>query len=135
MTLTGGCYCGAVRYEAQGPAMMRGQCLCRECQYISGGGPNLFMVLGADGFKYVKGEPARFTRTDLDQPVTREFCGTCGTPITSRVPRNPAMVILKIGTLDDQSQFEGPQMAIWMKDARPYHLVAEGVMQIPGAPG
>jgi hypothetical protein len=45
------------------------------------------------------------------------------------------MVILKVGGLDDPSVFEGPQAAIWMKDAQPYHLVAEGVPQVPGSPG
>ena len=135
MKLTGGCYCGAVRYEAEGPPRFRAQCHCRECQYISGGAPNMFMILGADGFKYVKGQPAKFTRTDLENPVTREFCGACGTPITSRIPADPSMVILKVGTLDDPSQYEGPQMAIWMSDAQPYHMVPEGVPQLPRAPG
>ena len=38
MAITGRCYCGAVRYEADGPPAFKGQCHCRECQYISGGG-------------------------------------------------------------------------------------------------
>jgi hypothetical protein len=135
MSLTGGCYCGALRYEAQGAVRFKGQCHCRECQYISGGASNLFMGLGSEGFTYVKGEPATFTRDDLDAPATREFCAKCGTHILTRTPRDTSMLILKIGTLDDPKVFEGPQIAIWMNDAQPYHLVAEGVMQMPGFPG
>jgi hypothetical protein len=36
MKLEGGCYCGTVRYVAEGEPMMKAQCHCRECQYITG---------------------------------------------------------------------------------------------------
>jgi hypothetical protein len=41
MKLEGGCYCGNVRYVAEGDPMMKAQCHCRECQYITGGSPNM----------------------------------------------------------------------------------------------
>ena len=37
MKFEGGCYCGQVRYVAEGEPMVKGQCHCRECQYITGG--------------------------------------------------------------------------------------------------
>ena len=133
MALEGGCYCGKLRYRTEGTPMMRAECLCRECQYISGGGPNFFMVVPAAGFTYSAGTPKTFARTDLDQPVTREFCGDCGTHITSRRPGLPA-AILKIGTLDDPKAFEGPQRAIYVKDRQPFHCVAEGLPQFEAMP-
>ena len=126
MKLEGGCYCGGVRYVAEGEPMMKAQCHCRECLYISGGAPNLFMVMPLDGFRYTKGTPKAFTRSDLEAPVTREFCAECGTHLVTR-RLGLSAVVLKIGTLDDPSQFGSPQMAIYTVDKQPFHAIPEGM--------
>lgn len=128
MPLTGRCYCGALTYEATGKPAFKAQCHCRECQYLSGGGPNYFMLMPEDGFSYTTGIPASFTRSDLETPVTREFCPTCGTHILTRRPQNPGMVVLKIGTLDDPGAgFGAPKAAIFTCDAQPFHHIPGGL--------
>jgi hypothetical protein len=57
MTTTGGCYCGEIRYEADGEPVMKGECHCRECQYLTGGQANDFMAMPTAGFRYTNGEP------------------------------------------------------------------------------
>jgi len=126
MKLEGGCYCGKVRYVAEGSPMLKAQCHCRECQYISGGAANLFLLMPADGFHYAKGAPNQFSRSDLEKPVTREFCAECGTHLTTRRP-GLAAVILKIGTLDDPSLFGRSQMAIFAIDKQPFHDIPDGL--------
>ncbi len=134
MNVEGGCYCGAVRYQAEGEPMMKLQCHCRECQYITGGSVNLVMAMPEGSFRYTQGEPARFERSDLDAAVVREFCSACGTHLTSRPPGLPAALI-KVGTLDDPSAFGGPQMAIFLCDQQSFHQVAEGLPTFERMPG
>jgi hypothetical protein len=126
MKLEGGCYCGAVRYKSEGEPMMKAQCHCRECQYISGGSPNMFVLMPLDGFSYTKGTPKKFKRSDLEYAVTREFCAECGTHLVTRPQALPALV-LKVGTLDDPSLFDGPQAAIYTIDKQPFHQIPDGL--------
>jgi hypothetical protein len=135
MKLEGGCYCGSLRYAAEGKPVLKAQCHCRECQYISGGGPNLFMLMPPEGFAYTKGTPKQFTRKDLPNAVTRDFCAECGTHILTRRPGLPQLV-LKVGTLDDPaSGYGAPKMAIYTIDKQPFHLIAEGLPAFERVPG
>lgn len=119
---TGHCYCGALAYEATGAPLFKAQCHCRECQYFSGGGPNYFMMLPIPGFRWTSGTPQKFTRSDLENPVTRCFCGTCGTHILTELPHRKYHV-LKVGTLDDPALYHGPDAAIFTIDCQPFHQI------------
>jgi hypothetical protein len=124
--LEGGCYCGAVRYVAEGKPMLKAQCCCREGQYFSGGAPHMFMLMPPEGFRYTRGAPKHFARNDLEHAVTREFCAECGAQIATRRPGLEA-VILKVGTLDDPGLFGGPRMAIFTIDKQPFHHIPDGL--------
>jgi len=133
MRLEGGCYCGEVRYVAEGDPMMQAQCHCRECQYISGGAPNMFIAMPAAGFTYITGQPKQFTRKDLARAVTREFCAECGTHLVTKVPGLPAAVV-KVGTLDEPAQFH-PQMAIYICDKQEFNAIPSGMPTFEKLPG
>lgn len=135
MTIEGGCYCGAVRYHVEGEPVIKAQCHCRECGYISGGSPNVTIGLPAAGFAYVKGAPKIFRRPDLKDPVQREFCGECGTPLLSRASALPGVVLLKAGSFDDPKLFGKPDMAIFLCDKQPFHLVPDGIPHFDRLPG
>ncbi|MGH0033191.1 MAG: GFA family protein [Myxococcota bacterium] len=135
MKVEGGCYCGALRYSAEGDPLFKGQCHCRECQYVSGGSVNVVMGMPEAGFAYTSGQPKGFTRSDLDDPVTREFCADCGTHILAKSPALPGALMLKAGTLDDPSVFGTPQMAIFCCDRQPFHQLPEGVPAFEKGPG
>ena len=133
MKIEGGCYCQDVRYESEGEIGMKAQCFCRECQYITGGDSLLIVGVPEDSFKVTKGALKGFKRRDLENGVTREFCPNCGTHVTTRAM--PGMVMIKVGTLDDPSIFEGPQMAIFTCDKQPYHHVPTDIPTFDKLPG
>ena len=135
MQLEGGCYCGAVRYRAEGEPVIKAQCHCRECQYIAGGSPNVTMGMPQAGFAYTKGAPKAFRRSDLPTPVTREFCGECGTHLATKAPALPGAVLLKVGTMDDPNLFGGPQLVIFTVDKQAFHQMPAGVPSFERMPG
>ena len=135
MKVEGGCYCGAVRYQVDGEPVLNAQCHCRECQYISGGGPNMLVAVPESAVRYIKGAPKVFRRSDLEQPVAREFCAECGTHMISRPPVMAGVAVVKLGTLDDPNAFGGPQMAVFTVDKQPFHQVPAGMKAFERLPG
>lgn len=134
MKLEGRCYCGTVSYQAEGDPVMKAQCHCRECQYLTGGSANVFIAMPLDGFRYTKGQPKTFSRTDIPNAVTREFCADCGTQLVTRAPGFPAAII-KWGTIDDDSTIKGPDIAIYTLDKRAFHHIPDGMTAFERLPG
>ena len=133
MKISGGCYCGSLRYEANGNIEASIQCHCRECQYITGGNPNVIMIMPLSGFEFVKGIPKTFKRKDIEKAVTRLFCENCGTGIGTKNPNRPNSIILKVGTFDDPSIFK-PDIAIFTIDKQKFHYIENGLKSFERRP-
>ena len=106
---------------------MKGLCYCLTCQMISGGAGNFFMAVDAQKFEFTKGTPAAFNKNDRPGSPTRHFCETCGVHLTARSTRAPSAVLIKIGTLDDPSVFQGPQFVTWTSEMQKFHLLPPDV--------
>ena len=133
MKISGGCYCGAIKYESLGDIQASIQCHCRECQYITGGNPNVIMIMPLNGFEFVKGVPKTFKRKDIENAVTRLFCENCGTGIGTKNPNRPSSIILKVGTFDDPSIFK-PDIAIFTIDKQKFHYIEDGLKSFERRP-
>ncbi len=94
--LTGGCLCGAVRYEAR-PAKREGYyCHCRMCQLAVGNTRAAFINLRKDEVAWLT-KPAYYASSKI---ALRGFCNHCGTPLSFEYLGSERMD-LTIGSLDD----------------------------------
>lgn len=122
-TLTGGCLCGAIRYAIRGAPVMSGACHCRDCQYVSGGGPAYVMVFPKAAFRLTEGAPhAHQTTSAAGNRVTLFFCGACCTPLMAESAARPEFVSIRVGGLDDPTVFK-PGGHIWTRSAPAWHPI------------
>ncbi|HZP72579.1 MAG TPA: GFA family protein [Gaiellaceae bacterium] len=102
---TGGCLCGAVRYEVRGPLRGVLHCYCSECRRWSGG---TFAAAAArrDDLVLVDETHLRWTATPAsDSDARRGFCALCGSGLFWDAP-DAATVSIAAGSLDDQEALE-----------------------------
>ena len=119
-TRSGGCLCGAVRYESAGEPQFSLQCHCRDCQRASGAPHVAAVRVSSADFRIVQGTPKRYVaRADSGNDVTRAFCGDCGPPLYVQVSTRPDIVGVRVCTFDDPSWFR-PEANIFMKSAQPW---------------
>ena len=129
---TGGCRCGSIRYEVTGDPVAGVACHCRDCQYVSGGGANYSMVFRHTGFKVVKGSPTIYKAKPASGGSF--FCAACGVHVFSQPDTHLHLVAIKVGSLDDSSDFH-VQADIWIKSAPVWHHRHEGAKQFDGNAG
>jgi hypothetical protein len=69
----------------------------------------------ADGLRILSGELGSFTKNgDSGCELTRHFCQTCGSPVFTSSPRDPAVIYVKAGLLDDPEAVR-PALQCWTR--------------------
>ncbi|MEA3000170.1 MAG: hypothetical protein QOK17_2003 [Sphingomonadales bacterium] len=97
--ITGGCACGAVRYELKSEPFDAGWCHCRTCQLNSGAPAMVFASVPAGHLVWTSGaDKVRSFRSSSFGH--RSFCGECGTPFLMEVDHQPETVDFSVATLD-----------------------------------
>jgi hypothetical protein len=102
MSWTGGCLCGAIRYEASEAPIDAGVCHCRMCQKSTG---SAFMAIAGfnwSALRFTRGEPKRYKSSAI---MEKGFCPTCGSLLFDQylertTKSHPDMVWIQLGTLD-----------------------------------
>jgi hypothetical protein len=120
-TFTGGCVCGAIRYECSAEPIAMFNCHCRDCQRVTGSAFSPVVYLPAKDFKITKGTPHYYsTSSEMGGENKRGYCAECGSRLFGGATDEGQGVLAS--SLDDPSWFK-PQMDIWTSDAQPWdHL-------------
>ncbi len=120
--LTGGCACGAVRYDSTGEIEFSFKCYCRKCQRATGSGHAAAFAVAKDATTWT-GELKHHTgQSDSGAATLAGFCPTCGSPMTSATERMPERIYILAATLDDPSVFK-PTFAVHEDSAQPWDPV------------
>lgn len=109
---TGGCACGAIRYEIAGEPAAMNLCQCRTCQRESGTGHGAHLTF-AGAAVALTGTATLWETTGVDGTrKQRGFCPTCGAPVFITLPDMPQIFIASAASLDDPSRYR-PEVVYW----------------------
>jgi len=131
---TGGCLCGALRYEAEGEPRFAGHCYCADCQKASSSGFIPFMGFAGSAVRF-SGETRQFrSKAATGGDAVRNFCPVCGSLVFGGEVGKDDSFTIYAGSLDDASVFR-PKVAIFARSRPPWAVIPEGLTVYEGMPG
>ena len=110
---SGGCACGAIRYETGSEPIVEIHCQCRDCQKRSGTGHGSYLTFAQRAEVTIAGEAKNWpVAGDSGNKKVHAFCPTCGTPVYLTFEAMPQLIAVHAASLDDPSQFN-PQLVTY----------------------
>ena len=99
LPLTGGCGCGAVRFEVSAPLRPGPYCHCTRCQRRSGTAASAHAVLEPGSLRILQGEE-RLRAWSPEGGGEKLFCGDCGSALFMRTPGASEPRGIRLGAFD-----------------------------------
>jgi hypothetical protein len=128
----GSCLCGKVRYEISGALYEMHHCHCGMCRKAHGAAFSTFIRVDAEGFRYSSGSDDVRTYPS-SEPVTRQFCGTCGSNLTFAFAPMPQALWVTAGTMDGDPGVR-PEGHIFVASKAPWFEINDSLHQHPEYP-
>jgi len=97
--LSGGCLCGGVRFEIEGPLLSAGYCHCTRCQRRTGTGSSINGRVRPGGLRVTAGEELVRVYRPPDG-AAKAFCSACGGHVWSEARDDPDAKSVRLGALD-----------------------------------
>jgi hypothetical protein len=132
-TFTGGCLCGAVRYECSADPFFMGNCHCRDCQKASGGAYDPAIGLPAAALKITGKVKYHDIKAESGNTLTRGFCPECGARLFGKTSGMADLAMITAGSLDDPIQYK-PSMDIFTASAQPWDHMNLALPKFPKMP-
>ena len=104
---TGGCACGAVRYEIDSEPIFQNDCQCRHCQQRSGTGHGSYLTFAGRSAVKVEGNATEWRlAADSGNMKSHAFCPICGSPVYLTFAAMPDFFSITAASLDDPARFK-----------------------------
>jgi hypothetical protein len=131
--LTGGCQCGAVRYEVSAEPLQVYVCHCRECRKQSASAFGISVIVPKQAFVISQGHVRTWSRPTASGGVLAcQFCETCGSRIC-HVDARENTISVKGGSLDQPPDLASARH-IWTSRKLPGVVIPEHVEQFAEEP-
>ena len=94
---TGGCQCGAVRYEVNGEPIVVALCHCTMCRRANAAPAVAWSIYSQDQVVFTHAQPKTYQSSSVGQ---RGFCAECGTQVCFTADYIPGLIDLTVGSFD-----------------------------------
>jgi hypothetical protein len=133
-SFSGGCACGAIRYECSADPAMSFHCHCRDCQRASGSAYYPAVVVPTTAVTLTAGSP-KYNSMKADSGTTKHygFCPDCGSPVLATIDEHPDIRVIAAGSLDNPSWFK-PTMDFFTSSAQPWDYMNPALQQFETEP-
>ena len=106
--LSGGCYCGYIRYEADGEPFHETICHCSVCRKVAGAPMVAWFTVGYPSFRFTAELPHRY----FTLKGWRTCCPRCGTQLTFQADDHQDEIDVTVASLDDPDRI-APKAHTW----------------------
>ncbi len=122
-TVSGGCLCGAVRFEARLPSLWCAHCHCTQCQRFHGAGVVTFVGFREQDVEFTVGEN-KVTWFASSPQGQRGFCGKCGSSFLFRSERWPGELHICLSNIQGEIDRQ-PEMHVYYDAHVPWLELAD----------
>jgi len=133
MAITGGCLCGAVRFELSEPPARAGYCHCTRCQRRTGTAASAQARIAASTFRLHSGEDEIGAWRHPDGGFEKCFCARCGAHLFSRDPEGSGQMSVRMAAFDEDPGVP-PSFRAYVAYAAPWEPIPDdGLPRFPEA--
>jgi hypothetical protein len=124
LPLTGGCLCGAVRFEVDEPPIDAGYCHCTRCQRRTGTAASPSATLAPGSLRLLHGADHLGHWRPPDGGFLKFFCRECGAHLYSQSPTDPQAVGVRFGAFDAPPPVR-PRYRMHLASAAPWEPIPD----------
>lgn len=125
---SGGCLCGAVRFEVHGELLPVMNCHCSKCRRFHGNF-GAYSATRRDNLVFTRSDDLKWYRSTLDETpdVYRGFCSECGSSLFWD-PRGKANISIAAGALDPPTGLSTTRH-VWISQKGDYYTISDELPQ------